>query len=685
MALGAALARLEPSLLEEGAHLHIAQRLADGERLYRDVVFFTGPLPFELLALLFRVFGDEVFVARGAVVLLQGLGTAASFAIARRAQAGPLAHAAAAVFAASPAFGFPTLSIYFYTTIAFYLVPLSVYAGLRAPSSPRWAFGAGVLIACVALCKQTLGLALAASLGAAILWSCPRGMRIAALGPLALGAAAMASLTTGWYAAVGGLGDVIRATVVMPLSLSGFSLSFPNFLPFGKFEDPIAQSASLYIPNLYFLLSPWLHAVYPAWLVGGTQLLFALPFAALAATGLASAYRTLPPAVWLHGAALLVLTTNLYPRADWGHLVFVLPAAWVHLHLIWPKLDSNRPARTGRGRRALAVCSLTLSGVVALVGCFELYRRSAPPNLGPRVPLRPVSWSLKAPSVSRVVAYIRARAEPNEAIFVARQEPLIYFATDTRNPTPYVGAISGYRVEQELTIIPALEDVRYVVMSEIDQPGYHFYSEEFPNIQARLERFFRIPSDIRVDPLEWLQVLEPVEDRGELVVDLLKLYEQRKASVRSWERGRDGEERSRGSERMSIPTQQHRRLLPIRLGMRGAGVDFRLGELAEGIVFQADVGLRVIRTASGPVPHPSATHMIVAVRSDGEFETLHRARILNSPLAGGRWRPLEVDLSAYAGQNVTLRLEVLGESAGQAGRLAWWGSPRLARRTTEPR
>ena len=38
-ALGcAALAPLEPNLLEEGLALHVAQRLAHGERLYRDVV-----------------------------------------------------------------------------------------------------------------------------------------------------------------------------------------------------------------------------------------------------------------------------------------------------------------------------------------------------------------------------------------------------------------------------------------------------------------------------------------------------------------------------------------------------------------------------------------------------------------------------------------------------------------------
>ena len=59
-----AMAPLEPSLLEEGLMLHVAQRLAGGEHLFTDVMAITGPFPYELLALGFRLFGDEIWVAR---------------------------------------------------------------------------------------------------------------------------------------------------------------------------------------------------------------------------------------------------------------------------------------------------------------------------------------------------------------------------------------------------------------------------------------------------------------------------------------------------------------------------------------------------------------------------------------------------------------------------------------------
>ena len=59
---------LEANMLEEGIALHLSQRMMGGEHLFRDLASFTGPLPFELLALLFRIFGDDLMVARGCLL-----------------------------------------------------------------------------------------------------------------------------------------------------------------------------------------------------------------------------------------------------------------------------------------------------------------------------------------------------------------------------------------------------------------------------------------------------------------------------------------------------------------------------------------------------------------------------------------------------------------------------------------
>ena len=103
---------LEPNLLEEGLTLHIAQRIAAGEFLYRDMLAFTGPVPFEFLGLVFRILGPDLMLGRGIDVALHGSACAASFGIARRAGAGPLAHAVAAPLAAAPVLLFPLFALF---------------------------------------------------------------------------------------------------------------------------------------------------------------------------------------------------------------------------------------------------------------------------------------------------------------------------------------------------------------------------------------------------------------------------------------------------------------------------------------------------------------------------------------------------------------------------------------------
>ncbi len=122
---------LEPSVLEEGQLVHVAQRMLAGEHLYRDVVYYTGPLPFELLTALFRIFGDHLLVGRIAMLPFMALAAACSFALARRSGAGAFAHVVGAVWASAPVILFPLLSIFFYTNLAFYLAPVVCYSALR--------------------------------------------------------------------------------------------------------------------------------------------------------------------------------------------------------------------------------------------------------------------------------------------------------------------------------------------------------------------------------------------------------------------------------------------------------------------------------------------------------------------------------------------------------------------------
>src|SRR5262245_46945335 len=500
------VARLEPNLVEEGLVLHFAERLLRGEHLYRDLVFFTGPLPFELLAALFRTFGAEIAVGRAAQAALHGAATAAVFGLARRAGAGPLAHLAAALVATAPLLLFPLFSMFYYTPLAFSLGALAAWAAARGADSRGFALAAGALVAAVALCKQTIGAALALGLLACVAAGASARLRRAQTAAMALGGGAVAAATVAVYAARGDLGELWRHMVVVPLSLGeSYGSGFMNLWPPGRLAPELAAQKAIYLPNLW-LLHHGIFGYAGFGIVLATQLLYALPLLALAATALARAAGPLPHAVWCHAALLLALTTNLFPRSDWGHLVFALPSAAVQLVLLGGVAARATPL-PARASAALAAAGVLALAVADLRVARWLHAESGPPSFGPRVPLRPVSAVYRIPTLPRVIHFLRERLGPDEPIFVARAEPLLYFAIDARNPTPYGGVLPVLNDEQEERILRALPGVRYVVMSDVDQPSWTYYSEELPRVQEYLERHYRIPRYFPLDDARWLVVL----------------------------------------------------------------------------------------------------------------------------------------------------------------------------------
>jgi hypothetical protein len=675
-AAGAVAAPLDPNLLEEGIVVHAAERMAAGEHLYRDIILHTAPLPYELLALLFRIFGAEIAVARAAVVVFQAAGTGLLYAALRRAGLGVLAHPAAAAVAVAPILLVPLFSTFFYTTLAFYLALMSVYTGLRAGRSSAWAAGTGVLVGCIALCKQTTGVVLAATLLPGLILGTAASARLRRAGAYALGGAGMALATLALYGLRGDLDALLFAQIELPLALAAaetFHTPYINLWPLGELEPVIQESWVMYLPSLYHMRYG-LYAVIGPGMIALTQLLYLLPLALLAATlvRLLRRDRAAHPALWLHGAVLLAMTLNLYPRADWGHLVVALPASVVQLLLL---LGAGSGSRRRRGRMAFAVAGLlgaVLVGAAARTGVW-LYSIAGEPAFGPRLPLRPVSRAYRTPALPRVIEYVRRRARPGEDIFVPRQEPLVYFATGTRNPTPFPGVLPGLPELQEPPILEALEDLRFVVMSDIDQPIYTYYGDELPAVQAYLERHFRVAPSFPLDDWSWLVVLSRGPDRGATAIDLIRARPQ----ARAWTRDEQGRQAAAADVPQRLAARLLHRPLPIALGSLGGGIDFDL-EIPEGAAFQAGVGYRGLVSVDHHYIHPQGTTLAVSIARGGAFEELGSVRVDDRPRGGRRWTPLVVDLAEYSGERVTLRLEVKAARPIRGDRVAWWGSPRIA-------
>ena len=673
----AAVSRFEPVWLEEGMLVHVAERLASGEALYQDVSAFTGPFPYELLAALFRIFGPELWVARGTVVLLQSLACAAAFGLGNQAGSPWQGHGAALVVALSPLLFFPFFSIFYYVTVAVGLTMLATYAAVRGQKSFVWAAVSAVVVVSIALSKQTLGLALAGTL---ILTWWMIGSRERRLAPLAvfLAVAVLASLgVIGIYAVRGEFTLLVKSLVEIPLSLGDdFHVSWINFWPLGELSLGHG-SELLYLPWIYGTTFNFFSDT-PRLLIALTQALFALPFVAVGFTLFQARAGRMPQAAWFTLAALVATMTNLYPRPDWGHLVFVLPLTMMQLWLVLgPSLVLSRGfSISGRGFIWLAGPLVLVSG---LMGALIL-RSAVPTDWGPRIPLWSVSHQNRSLALPRVVEFLRNRVIPGEFIFVARSEPLIYHATETRNPTPYSGVIPGGLGEQEPSILQGLELVDFVVMSEIDQPGYTYYRDELPAVQRYLERNFEIPEPFLESASDWVVVLERVADRGPAVLDLVEI----EGKAKRWIRVQGTEED--GAVPPKMATVHNRRPVAFFLGEEGGGIDFVL-DLPERATFEADVGFPSLKSEDFLFEHPTKALITASVSLDGgAFIPIKRWRIdsirgsiLKERHPMRRWRPIRADLSPYGGRKVRLRLEARAEAPGrpEMPEMSWLGSPRI--------
>ena len=318
------MGRLEPNLLEEGLLLHVGERMLEGDALYSDIVLVTGPFPYGFVAAIFWLFGPKMLAARAGVALLHGLACGALFDMARRGHAGPWSHAAAAAMACAPVLLFPLLSAAFYTTISTSLTFVAAWLAMRAIDSPRFGFAAGVAIALTALSKQTIGALLAVFFVATVFACAPPAQRLRRASAVCLGGAATAVLTLGWFAAVGDLRVFVESLLATP-SGNVFSSPFIDLWPPGELSPELEFLEYYYVPEVVFILRDG-KLKSPAVLVFLSQLLFVLPIVVVFATLALRALRPLPGATWILFGATVACGSNLFPRADSGHLVFASPA-----------------------------------------------------------------------------------------------------------------------------------------------------------------------------------------------------------------------------------------------------------------------------------------------------------------------------------------------------------------------
>ena len=223
-------------------------------------------------------------------------------------------------------------------------------------------------------------------------------------------------------------------------------------------------------------------------------------------------------------------------------------------------------------------------------------------------------------------------------------------------------------------ILEALRKVRYVVMSDIDQPAMTYYRDELPAVQAHLERYFRIPAE---------------------------LLARRRALAGRARAGpgprRDGHRSDRTGGRCAPVSA---RPLGQRSSMAPASrIASRPSTTAGRSASSWAPGRRARLRARGCRPAPCSRPTSACGSSSGSRTSYRlppvpwyasrsaatessprsqRRRSSRREVDFRRWTPLEADLSAWAGQRVTLRIELVTTQSPGEGHLGYVGSPRIA-------
>jgi hypothetical protein len=433
---------------DEGLVLQGAQRILRGEVLYRDFFSFFTPGSYYWMALLFKVFGDSILVARAVLVVYGGIYSLLVFLLARRVCSRGTALLTVALLAMT---GLPYRFISVHNWDSTLWALSALYAAVRLLESPNgaWAFTLGSLAAVTCLFEQSKGAGLSAGLllgfvilaatGAAKVWTGWRRLFFLALGLL------WPAVLTIWYFGAHRALPQMLSDIVWPLH----HYSVANKVPYGYierdwidlFHGSLAWRAFCFVAVSPLFLLPALPLLGVCGLAWSTVQLWRRKMA----SHLAAYYILLSAA--LTGLLLGALATS---RCDVGHIVFQAPL--FYLVLAWLLEAAKRPSRRALGGWAVAYTSVSFStlGLVFLLGA-----------VGARYRVETRRGTLRVSNPNEVLKNLQSRIPPGEAILVYPYQPLYYYLTATYSISRYEWIFPGmYDAAQYREIVADLEAAR---------------------------------------------------------------------------------------------------------------------------------------------------------------------------------------------------------------------------------
>ena len=414
---------------DEGIILQGAQRILQGEVLYRDFFSFFTPGSYYFVALLFKLFGSSILVARSALAVYGSAFAVLTYLLARRVCSG-WASVCAAVLAAVISIPYRVLVVHNWDST--FWACLALYCALRSLESGHWfwAGGLGCTSALTILFEQSKGGGLVLGLAVAylLITLTEQGRVLLRRGwwlALAVGAALPISVTVIYFAGRHALGPMLDG-VLWPL----FHYSAANQVPYGYQNWSESARASL------FLRASWGERVVALLVLIPC---FIVPVLPLVAAGFL-VYWCLPgrkPRERSHVRHYYILTGSVLTglllsvvvvRADIVHFMYLAPLLF--LVLAWIMDGGDIHSSVYRAVRPWLNC-LILSSFAAFALALFLRTTDAPYRIESR------RGVLLAPQPDTVVAYVQAHAAPGEKILVYPYLPLYYYLTATMSPIRY--------------------------------------------------------------------------------------------------------------------------------------------------------------------------------------------------------------------------------------------------------
>jgi hypothetical protein len=433
---------------DEGSLVYGAELVSQGALPYRDFFEVMGPGSFYWLGLFFKLFGTNILVARGLLLVTAVSTIILLYWMTRRISQGP----------------FDLIPSLFYLMVSFPLWPgtnhhwdsnlfalLSVAAFFLWQDRRRWWFLAlaGGLAGLTSCFMQQKGLYLVAALALAILVNDRRAgeawPRLARhLGPLLSGYVAVGALVILFFWSAGALPDLIYANLIWPLT----RYSNVNLVPYG--HGLMTLNFPFYRNSLQALLPLSLSQVMAPLMMLPLAVILCLPLLLIGLTGFASLAKSKRGMIfgplllpyWTAGLALWMAELH---RQDLIHLVYGSPLFLILCFALWNYLDAKRLFKI------LGVGLLMVS--LLLFGSFNLLvAASANHKITSR---RGVLFGHKAdPALNFLITH----TNPGDYVFIYPYYPMYYFLADIKNPTRY--SILMYRYNTIAQFDEAIEALK---------------------------------------------------------------------------------------------------------------------------------------------------------------------------------------------------------------------------------